>query len=251
MLGGELIYQTSDDYGRIDVIDYMQQIRTLQFGNDIQQSACLLCKPNFLIHNYAQAMMLPLCWVNPKRILVLGLGAGSIVKFLLNTLENVIIDAVELRGAVYDIATEYFSLPEQSERLNIFIQSAQSWLDTKHKHQYDLIIVDIFLTSKTNEDPNINLRSSYQALYHLLTDKGIISINYLNADNKKNYMLAPPLSSLFHQPFYFINVEDINLIFFASKSEIPSNTNPIKLNQISEISSFSHQKYFELLKKCL
>jgi len=102
-------------------------------------------------------MMLPLCWLEPKRILVLGLGAGSIVKFLLSTFENVIIDAVELREAVYNIATQYFSLPEQDERLNVFIHSAQDWINKEHSRQYDLVIVDVFLTSETGEDQTIDI----------------------------------------------------------------------------------------------
>ena len=84
MLGGELIHQTSDEYGSIEVIDYMQKIRGLHFGNKTQQSASLLCNPYFLIHKYAQAMTLPICRLNVKRVLVIGLGAGSIVKYFYN-----------------------------------------------------------------------------------------------------------------------------------------------------------------------
>ncbi|VAW57357.1 hypothetical protein MNBD_GAMMA07-124 [hydrothermal vent metagenome] len=248
MLGGEVIHQTSDEYGNIEVVDYMQQIRALQFGNETQQSACLLCNPSFLVHNYAQAMTLPLCWIKPKRVLVLGLGAGSIVKYILNTFNDVEIDAIELRKEVYNVAIQYFNLPKKHERLNVFINSAQNWLNKTNNFQYDMIIVDVFLTSHTGKDTTINLQSCHTQLYNLLTRNGVLSINYLNDNNIKCYPGMTHLSSLFNQQIYTVNIENINSIILASKNKIPQVIENEKFSQVKKISSVSYQKYFHLMQ---
>ena len=150
MHGGELIHQTSDEFGSIEVIEFQQKIRSLHFGNKTQQSAMLLNHPYILIHKYAQAMMLPLCWTNASKVLVLGLGSGSIVKYLYNYFQHLKIDAIELRPAVIELASEYFLLPECDERFKIFNESAFDWLDRQQENtlseneKYDLIIVDMF-----------------------------------------------------------------------------------------------------------
>jgi len=48
--GGELIYQKTDQYGKIEVVDHQQKIRSLHFGNITQQSAMLLNNPFLLVH---------------------------------------------------------------------------------------------------------------------------------------------------------------------------------------------------------
>ncbi|VAW63495.1 hypothetical protein MNBD_GAMMA11-1141 [hydrothermal vent metagenome] len=228
MYGGELIHQSSDEYGSIEVVDFQPALRSLHFGNKTQQSAMLLSSPFILVHKYAQAMMLPLSWKTPQRALVLGLGSGSIVKYLYNYCQNLRVDAVELRGEVIELAKRYFLLPEADERLHIYNESAFDWINTRSNELsrkesqvgYDLILVDMFLTTDTGTDITVSVPSHINALTHLLNPEGILILNQLG-DSILSYPGLDTLRANFPQQLYSINIESVNSILLASKAALP------------------------------
>jgi len=253
MYGGELIHQTRDDFGSIEVIDTQQKIRSLHFGNKTQQSAMLLNHPFILIHKYAQAMMLPLCWIQPKKVLVLGLGSGSIVKYLYNYFQDIHIDAIELRPEVVNVAREFFLLPECNQRFNIHYESAFGWLENASKNitaeneKYDLIVVDMFLTSKTGKDITIDISSMVNNIYHLLSEKGAITFNQLG-NNIFSYSAFDALLAVYltHQLFC-IDIDSSNTILLASKSGIPANIPDETFRLFEKNYSSPFKNYFERL----
>lgn len=247
MLGGELIFQTSDKYGDIEVIDYYDKIRALHFGNKTHQSASLLCNPYFLIHKYAQAMLLPLCWLKPERTLVLGLGAGSIAKYLYNYHPEVTVDAVELRKKVIEVAGRFFMLPDPDERFNIYNSSVENWLKNTPTKKYDLIIVDVFLTSSTGTDITVDISSSFKHLNKLLSDTGVVVFNYLG-ENVKSYPGYKIIAENFKPHIYSLNIESTNSLIIASRCPVPSTVNDDVFSKLSDISSLPYKEYFQLLQ---
>lgn len=253
MYGGELIHQSSDEFGSIEVVELQQKIRSLHFGNKTQQSAMLLNQPYILIHKYAQAMVVPLCWTTPRKVLVLGLGSGSIVKYLYNYFQDLKIDAVELRPAVIQIASEYFLLPDCDERFNIFNESAFDWINrqeekkTNENEKYDLIIVDMFLTSRNGKDITVDTSSNIKKLTNLLSENGVIAFNQLG-QNITGYSAFDALLSVYltHQ-LYSINIDSANNILFASRSTIPSNINDETFQYFEKNYSSPYKYYFENL----
>lgn len=255
MYGGELIHQAKDELGTIEVVDIQQKVRSLHFGNKTQQSAMLLNNPYLLIHKYAQAMVLPLCWVKAKKVLVLGLGSGSIIKYLYNYFPNIHIDAVELRPKVIELASEYFLLPNCNERFQVYNESAFEWLD-KHNtdnnieeaDKYDLIIVDMFLTSKAGKDITIDVSSTINKLYNLLTENGVIAFNQLG-QNIFSYSAFDSLLSVYltHQ-LYSIDIDSINTILLASRSTIPSSIPDETFHHFEKNHSSPYKYFFENLK---
>jgi len=246
-LGGELIYQTSDEYGAIDVVEYFNEIRALHFGSQAQQSANLLCNPYFLIHKYAQAMLLPLCWIKPKRVLVLGLGAGSIVKYLHNYHPDIMIDAVELRPEVIRVASEFFMLPDIDERFRVYCDSAENWLKTHQQHQYDLIIVDVFLASTAGKDITVDLSIALHQLNERLSDTGVAVFNHLG-NNVRSYPGFQQLSKIFKKPLYNLNIPQTNVIIYASRERIPGSISVDTLSQLGQISNLPYKMHFERIQ---
>jgi len=247
MYGGDLIHQTSDNFGTIEVVDFQQNIRSLHFGNKTQQSAMLLANPFVLIHKYTQAMMLPLCWLKPRRVLVLGLGSGSIVKYLYNFFQDVSIDAVELRSEVISIAREYFLLPDSSERLNIYHQSAQEWLaEHDSQEKYDLIIVDMFLTSISGKDSAEDTSSYIDKIDSLLSNNGAAVFNHLGPDVFKNSAFNA-LSTLFCHQLFTLNIERFNSILIASKATVPDEITDRELHDMQARYSLPYEQYFDLM----
>src|SRR3569623_1391487 len=120
---GTLIHRSRDADGPIEVVDD-GVIRTLHFGNDVRQSSMALHDPVHLMLLYTQAMMSCLLFQpDPKRVLLIGLGGGSLAKFLLHHFPRCKIDAVERRAAVVKLAHGYFQLPE-TPRLRVTVDDA-------------------------------------------------------------------------------------------------------------------------------
>ena len=247
--GGELIHQVTDEYGKIEVVDHQQKIRSLHFGNKTQQSAMLLNNPFLLIHQYTQAMLLPTCWLIPKNVLVLGLGSGSIVKYLYNYFRDTSIDAVELREKVIDIASEYFLLPDQDERLSIFNDSAFEWLDLYDSDKkYDLIIVDMFLTSKQGKNQTIDVSKYIKMIYDMLDDNGVVTFNHLG-DNIYSYPPYHNVSKTFLKNLFMIDIEATNSILYAARGHIPTYLSPQMIRDCELEFMLPYNNYFNKLNK--
>ena len=216
---GDLVYTTSDDYGSIEVVDYDQTIRCLHFGNQTQQATMLLGFPAVLVHKYSHAMLTPLYWQTPAKILMLGLGGGSIVKYLLTHLAHADIHAIELRSKVIDIAHDYFALPKGDIRLRITQDFAENVIQQAAQGQYDLILVDLFLTNEGKDIP-IALSEQIRRIKQLLSSQGTLCINVI-ADKHDDYPALAALRSHFKNRLYYLKPDSSNLIILASQSPIP------------------------------
>lgn len=218
--GGRLLFAEQDRYGPIEVIELQQKMRSLHFGNRTQQATMFLHDRNLLVHKYTQAMLLPLAWRQPARVLILGLGGGSLAKFLLHHFPQLHIDAVELRPLVADIARHFFGLPKDDPRLHLHFGAAEDFLTAaEHSKHYDLILIDLFLTTG-DDDVSVGIEAQIQLLQRLLNDGGNVSINVIGND----YKLYPGLQELrkqFAQHLYMIEVEQSNRILLACDQAPP------------------------------
>src|ERR687891_553574 len=97
-------------------------VRTLHIGSDTVQSAMRLARPNDLELSYTRSMMAFLLFVPaPKRALLIGLGGGSLAKFMFHRLPSVHVKAVEVRSQVVAIARNYFHVPADNPRLEVVV----------------------------------------------------------------------------------------------------------------------------------
>jgi spermidine synthase len=105
-------------YGKPFVLDKGPR-RLLQFDFGAIQSAMLLSSPHRLILGYTRAMMTFLLFnADPKRILLLGLGGGSIAKFCYRRLPSANITAVEVSPDVIALRQE-FAVPADDQRFRV------------------------------------------------------------------------------------------------------------------------------------
>lgn len=122
-------------------------VRTLHFGSEWTQGAMRIARPWALELEYTREMMIPLLlhtepeW--PRNALLIGLGAGSLTKFLYRHRPACRITVVEIDPRMPLFARMHFRLPEEDERLEIVVaDGAQFVADTTQR--YDLILVDGF-----------------------------------------------------------------------------------------------------------
>ena len=92
---------------------------------------------------YNQTMTAALAYpAAPKRILMIGLGAGSISTYLGRAMPDAQIDVVELDPGVISAGKDYFGLRE-TDKVRLIAGDGRVYLN-RHKDLYDLILLDAF-----------------------------------------------------------------------------------------------------------
>ncbi len=122
-------------------------VRYLHFGSHWIQGAMRIARPWALELDYTREMMAALLlrpgteW--PKTVLLIGLGAASLTKFLHRHRPEAKLTVVEIDADVVHVARQYFKLPEENERLRLYIDDGASFI-AANQQRFDLILVDGF-----------------------------------------------------------------------------------------------------------
>lgn len=112
-------------------------------GWNYTESVTNLRDPDDLPVAYTRFMTLPVIYPpEPKSILMIGLGGGSISTYIGRAMPNVQIDTVEIDPGVITAARNYFGIVD-SDRVKYFDADGRVYLN-RSKKKYDLILVDAF-----------------------------------------------------------------------------------------------------------
>ena len=122
-------------------------VRFLHFGSDWIQGAMRLRKPEALELEYTRDMLACLLWRDwsrwPRAVLVIGLGAGSLVKFLHHRFPKMHLHVVEIDPRMPAFARAHFGAPPDDDRLTTEIADGARFV-ADSKRTFDLILVDGF-----------------------------------------------------------------------------------------------------------
>jgi len=181
--GGHVVHQSQSDDGVIEVVD-IGDTRSLHFGTFPRQSSMSLRTPHTLELSYTEAMMACLLLnTNPERILVVGLGGGSLVKFLLHHFPECHIDVIEYRQDVVDVAHAYFNVPINDPRLTIHVGDGYLFVQERYYQAdaiYDLLLVDAY--DHVGMAASVGVQAFFDACAGLLSSVGVMSINLWGSD---------------------------------------------------------------------
>ena len=107
------------------------------------ESVTNLRDPDDLPVAYTQMMTTSLIYPRElRRILMIGLGGGSISTYLGRAMPDAEIDTVEIDPGVIDVARKFFGIKD-SPRVRYLDGDGRVFL-TRNKKQYDLILIDAF-----------------------------------------------------------------------------------------------------------
>lgn len=214
---GELIFSTSDAEGEIHV--YQDRcFRYLTFGNAVEQSCLDLANPIRLEHVYTQAMMLGLLF-NPdaRRLALLGMGGGSLVRALRAASRGTRIDAVDCRAAVIEVARMFFDLPDDS-RFRILCAEAEHFLKSQ-PGSYDLIFTDLYHAEGVHQR---QATAEYLGLCREhLTDAGILVVNQWASEFETDRGASNALAASFDDQVLHLHVQGGNIVAFAFRNGLP------------------------------
>jgi len=97
-------------------------VRSLHIGSDTIQSSMRLSRPYDLELAYTRSMMAFLLFrPQPRNVLMIGLGGGSVAKFIHHHMDGVKVHVVEINPEVISIARHCFKMPPDDEHLTVSV----------------------------------------------------------------------------------------------------------------------------------
>ena len=155
-------------------------VRSLHIGTDTVQSSMRLARPNDLELSYTRSMMAFLLFVPPpKKMLMIGLGGGSLAKFVYHRLPDTVTTAVEVSPRVLAIARQYFNVPADDARLTVLIADGASYVG-RGEVTADVLVVDGYEADSHVEA--LATKAFYTACNDRLAPGGVLVVNLWGGD---------------------------------------------------------------------
>lgn len=157
------------------VVSESINFRILTLDSIFEQSAFALADPLRLVHEHTRIMMLVMAFASPRKVLMLGLGGGSVLRTLHHHFPSLEFDVVELRARVIEAATAFFQVPDDS-RVRYHHRDAQDYLQAAPPESVDLVFADLYhaYDMETYQGNVLFLRDCFQ----VLTRHGWLVINF-------------------------------------------------------------------------
>jgi spermidine synthase len=193
--------------------------RCLHFDLLAVQSAMNLQHPDRLSLAYTRKMMAFLLFNHsPARVLLLGLGGGSLAKFCYRVLPETAITAVEVSQHV--IALRHaFHIPADDRRFQVICAEASSYMAERARSK-DVIVADA--CDREGVAPECGTSEFYQRAYECLSPGGVFVAN-LCVDPYRNTTDIQRIRAVFGAECVTLRVgQDGNVIVFAFKDPRPS-----------------------------
>lgn len=160
-------------------------VRALTFvrdnGAEVVQSRVNLASPHTLMSPYARSMFASYLYQpQPRRVLIVGLGGGAMVRFLTHHEPQAQIDAVEIDPAVVRLADEYFDV-RSGGNVRVHTADAVAFVESTTE-RYDLILMDAFLrpsgdTDTTGVPTRLKTQEFLGRVKRALAPGGVVAFN--------------------------------------------------------------------------
>ena len=220
--------------------------RELRFGNQITQSAISLEDPEFLLLEYTRAMIAGFLFVRkPVSILHIGLGAGSLPRFIHHHFPACRQVVVENSPEVIEVAFRYFFLP-LSPKLQVIEEEGKTFL-AKAEGRFDLIFLDAF--SAEGAPGQVETVPFFETAREHLAPGGWLVNNVWGSDPANLKRVTANLALTFANLHALPVHSGSNVIFFCGESE--SGRSPEELLQaakaLAETIPVDFEKYIKKL----
>ncbi|MBN8441705.1 MAG: spermidine synthase [Thauera sp.] len=200
-------------------------VRYLHFGSDWVQGAMRIRKPNALELAYTREMMGGLLlrdglpddagkW--PKDVLIIGLGAASLVKFVYHHCPQARIRVVEIVPQVVAAARQFFKLPAEDARFSIHVGCGAQYV-LEHDRHFDYVLVDGF--DRNARAGALDTLPFYQAVRSRLSERGLMAVNLFGRSRGYKASLERIVTAFDDRALAFPSCDSGNVVAFGAAGE--------------------------------
>lgn len=186
--------------------------RYLHFSMRLMQSAMLKRAPNALALRYTQKMMLFLLFVpRPRRIVMIGLGGGSLLKFCHHRLPRCELRAIELDARVIALR-DAFGIPEDGPTLAIVHGDGAACLAADGA-RCDVLLVDAF--DHSGLASGLASHGFFDTAAARLSGKGVLVVNLAGERESHAGLIGAAMAAFDDRVIVMSVPEDGNQLLFA------------------------------------
>ena len=206
------------------IVDETHDLRCLKFNtksSQTSQSCMYKNNPDKLVFNYTKLTFASLLVTdNPKNVLIIGLGGGTLSNVIHALYPAAKIHNVEIDPAVLKVARNYFNFIE-NDAVTSSVQDGRIFIKRAaiKKQKYDWIILDAFNGDYIPE--HLLTKEFFEEVKSVLADGGVIAANTFSSSK-----LYEHESATYHAVFGdFINVSRANRsnrIILAGVNSMPT-----------------------------
>jgi spermidine synthase len=205
--------------------------------------------PDRIVMNYPQ-MMLSSLFVKPepKSVLIIGLGGGTIPRALHELVPQARIDVVEIDPAVVKVARRYFDLGDNSA-LNVIEADGRVQVKKalRERKSYDLIMLDAFDHEYIPE--HLLTQEFLQEVKALLAPGGVLAANTFSSSRLYDHE-STTYASVFPE---FFNLKKENRVIIATNGPLPNadqlQSNSARFEQAFDSFGISANKLLPLFSR--
>lgn len=166
----------------VDVSE-LDGVRALHLGSSTIQSAMRIRDPFALELAYTRGMMCFLLFHDHvDEMLTIGLGGGSIPKYVHAYCPDIVSKVIEINPRIIQVARNQFCVPENDMRLEVIEADGLQYL-AEHQNSTDVLMIDAF--DSNGIPPNFCSQDFFDQCARALRDDGILAINLWGSD--KNF----------------------------------------------------------------
>lgn len=194
--------------------------RRLHFTQEATQSAMSLLEPDSLVAPYTRKMMAFLLMnPNPRHILMLGLGGGSLAKFCYRNLPKTRITVVEIDARVIAMRDE-FLIPRDDARFRVVHGDGAQYLKIMDG-RIDVLLVDAF--DADGVATSLTDAQFCRAVARRLTERGVVVMNLWGKADRYAAVLSQAAAAFGAHALLVSVSGELNLLLFASRRAPPTS----------------------------
>jgi len=204
----EVVHEERSLYRNI-IVDESRDLRCLKFNTKSSQTSQSCMYKNDLdklVFNYTKLTFASLLVTdNPKNVLIIGLGGGTLSNVIHELYPSAKIHNVEIDPAVLKVARDYFNFIE-TDNVTSSVQDGRIFIKRAaiKKKKYDWIILDAFNGDYIPE--HLLTKEFFEEVKSVLAEGGVIAANTFSSSK-----LYEHESATYHSVFGdFINVSRAN-----------------------------------------
>ena len=240
--------------GNADSVDVSEVdgVRSLYLGSETVQSSMRIKAPYDLELTYSRAMMLFLLFLNksvakaPVEVLMIGLGGGSVAKYVHHYLPQIKTRVVEINEQIIRIARSHFYLPEDDERLQVIAGDGVVFLQ-EHMQTADVLLLDVFDSKGVPTD--MYNQAFFDSCAESLKLDGMMAVNLWGSDRNFDIYLQRIEQSFNQRVLVLRTGKPGNIVVFGFK-RAPADLRWASLRQRAKELETQHKiEFLEFVEK--
>lgn len=216
-------------------------VRSLHLGSVTIQSAMRIRDPYALELTYTRGMMCFLLFhANVKNVLAIGLGGGSLAKYIHAYCPEILSTVVEINPKIIQVARSQFYVPDNDARLNVMEGDGLKYL-ANHQEVADVLLIDAF--DSNGIPPDFCSQDFFDQCANALKNDGILAINLWGSDKNFDVYLQRIEHSFEHKVLIMRTGKPGNIVVFGF-NQAPSNLHLAKLQARAQTLEAQHEIEF-------